>query len=202
MIHRALAPLAALAATAALGGCITLFPKATPSQLYRFDAAVQPAAPGGPPLAIRASTVDFDPASAGDRILTVDGDQVAYVQDGRWAIPASTMFQEALTHGFHAGGMRLVDIGESSQAKFRLRLQVTHFETRYLSGPKAPPTVVVTVRATLDRQDGGALVADQPFEASVAAGDERLGAIVQAYNQAVSKVVGDLVAWVGQNGPA
>ena len=49
MIHRAIARVAALAAVAALGACISLFPKATPSQLYRFDAATQsmPAAGGG-----------------------------------------------------------------------------------------------------------------------------------------------------------
>lgn len=198
MIHRALAPLAAVAA---LGGCITVFPKEAPSQLYRFDAAAQSMPASGPPIAIRAAMIEFDPAAGGDRILTVDGDQVAYVQDGRWAIPASQMFQEAVTHGFHASGMRLVDIGESGQAKLRLRLQVTHFEARYLAGPKAAPTVVVTMHATLDRADGG-LLAEQPFEASVPAGDNRLGAIVQAYGQAVSKVVGELVAWVGQNGAA
>ncbi len=79
---------------------------------------------------------------------------------------------------------------------------MTHFEARYLSGPKAAPTVVVRVRATLDRREGGGLIAEQPFEASVPAGDNRIGAIVQAYDQAVSKVVGDLVAWVGQNGAA
>jgi len=201
MIHRALARVAALAAVAALGACVTLFPKTAPSQLYRFDASVQPAAASGPPVAVRASMIEFDPAAAGDRILTVDGDQVAYVQDGRWAIPANQMFEEAVTHGFQAAGMRLVDIGEAGQAKVRLRLQVTHFETRYLSGPKAAPTVVVSVHATLDRANG-VLIAQQPFEASVPAGDNRLGAIVQAYGQAVSKAVGDLVAWVGQNATA
>ena len=206
MIHRAIARQiiarwAALAAVAALGACISLLPKATPTQLYRFDAATQsmPAASGGPPIAVRAAMIEFDPAAAGDRILTVDGDQVAYVQDGRWALPASQLFQQALTHGFHASGLRLVDVGEASQAKLRLRLQVTHFETRYLSGPKAAPTVVVTVRATLDGANG-ALIAEQPFEASVPAGDNRLGAIVEAYDQAVSKVIGALVAWVGQSG--
>jgi cholesterol transport system auxiliary component len=204
MIHRALARLAALTAVAALGACITLFPKTAPSQLYRFDASIQPPAASGPPIAIREGAIDFDPAAAGDQILTVSGDQVAYVQDARWAVPASQLFQAAVEHGFNASGgpARLVDITETPQAKFRLRLQVTHFETRYLAGPKAPPTVVVRLRATLDRQDGGALVAELPFEASVPASDNDVGAIVQAYDQAVSKVVGDLVAWVGQNGAA
>jgi cholesterol transport system auxiliary component len=204
---RALAPViarvAAFAAAAALGACITLFPKAAPSQLYRFDAQVQPPAASGPPVPVRVGVLDFDPASAGDAILTVTGDQVAYVQDGRWAIPASQLFEEAVEHGFSTPGgpARLVSISEASRAKLRLRLEVTHFETRYLNGPKAAPTVVVTLRATLNRQDGS-LVGEQPFDASMPAGDDTVGAIVQAYDAAVSKVVGDLVAWVGQNGAA
>lgn len=202
---RALTPviarLAALAAVAALGACITLFPKTAPSQLYRFDAQVQSPAASGPQVAVRAVALDFDPASAGDAILTVTGDEVAYVQDGRWAIPASELFQEAVEHGFNGGPVRLVSISEASRAKLRLRLQVTHFETRYLGGPKTAPTVVVTMRATLNRQDGS-LVGEVPFDASVLAGDDSIGAIVQAYDAAVSKVVGDLVAWVGQNSAA
>ena len=204
---RALTPviarLAALAAVAALGACITLFPKTAPSQLYRFDAQVQAPAASGPQVAVRVVALDFDPASAGDAILTVTGDELAYVQDGRWAIPASELFQEAVEHGFNAAGgqIRLVGISEASRAKLRLRLQVTHFETRYLNGPKAAPTVVVTMRATLNRQDGS-LIGEQPFDASVAAGDDTIGAIVQAYDAAVSKVVGDVVTWVDQNSAA
>ena len=198
MIHRAIARLAALAAVAALGACITLFPKEAPAQLYRFDATVQPPAASGPPVAIRATAVEFDPAAASDKILTVTGDQVAYVQDGRWAAPASQLFQQALEHGFAGGQTRLVDITAAGQAKYRLQLQVTHFEARYLAGPKAAPTIVVSLRATLDRK-AGPMVASQPFEASIPAGGPGLGEMVEAYNAAVSKVVGDLVAWVGQN---
>lgn len=204
MIHRALARLAALAAVSALGACITLFPKEPPAQLYRFDAAIQ-APPAGPPVAVRAGMLEFDPASAGDAILTVTGDQLAYVQDGRWAVPASQLFQEAVEHGFHATGgqARLVDITDASTARFRLQLKVTHFEARYLSGPKSPPTIVVSVRATLDRnKTGGPLVAETPFEASVPATDVTLGAIVQAYDQAVSQVVSGIVGWVAQNAGA
>lgn len=195
-----IARLAALAAMAALAGCISLFPKTAPSQLYRFDANIGAPTASGPPVAIRQGATDFDPASGGDRILTVTGDQVAYIQDARWAIPASELFQQALERGLNAPGgpTRLVDIGESGQAKYRLRLQVTHFETRYLAGAAAAPTVFVSGRATLDRQDNGALVAEHPFEASVAASDNRVGPIVEAYDAAVSKVVGDLAAWVAQ----
>src|SRR6185437_5776461 len=130
-----------------------------------------------------------DPASAGDRLLTVTGNEVAYIDGSRWAIPASQLFQQAVDRALSAPGgpTRLVGIGESSQAKLRLRLQVTHFEARYLAGAKAAPTVFVSVVATLDRQDG-ALVGEHPFEATVAAGDNRVGSIVQAYDQAAAKV--------------
>lgn len=210
MIHRAIARLAvvrlavvrlaALTAAAALAGCITLFPKTAPSQLYRFDANIQaPAAPASA-IALREGMLEFDPASAGDRILTVTGDQVAYVRDARWAVPATQLFDEALAHGFAASGVRLVGIGESGQARYRLRVQVVHFETRYLGGAGAAPTVYVAVRATLDRQEDGALAGERAFEASVPASDNHVGDIVQAYDAATSKVVGDLVAWVGQGG--
>jgi cholesterol transport system auxiliary component len=203
MMHRALARpliarLAALAALAALGACVTLFPKTAPAQLYRFEANVQPPASAPPSTAIREGMLEFDPASAGDRILTVTGDQVGYMDIARWAVPASQLFEAAVARGFDAYGTRLVGIGEASQAKYRLRLQVTHFEARYLNGAAAAPTVFVTMRATVDRQSDGTLVAERPFEASVEASDNRVGAIVQAYDAATSKVVGDLVAWVGQ----
>jgi cholesterol transport system auxiliary component len=191
-----------LALSVSLAGCVTLFPKAVPVQLYRFDAAVQPAPGSGRAFAVRTGMSDFDPASSGDRIMTVDGDQIAYVADGRWAVPASQLFDEAVAHGFDAPGdaARLVAPGQASRAEYRLRLQVIHFEARYTSGPTAAPTIVVTVRATLDRQSDLGLVGTQEFEAQVPASENRVSAMVSAYDAATSKVVGDLVAWVDAKG--
>src|ERR1700679_4016550 len=87
---------ALLALSVGLAGCITLFPKAKPEQLYRFDAQIPPPQGGGRPFTVRNGAVEFDPASAGDRIMTIDGDQVAYIADGRWAIPATQLFDEAV----------------------------------------------------------------------------------------------------------
>src|SRR5271156_5705810 len=80
---------ALLALSVGLAGCITLFPKAKPEQLYRFDAQIQPPQSGGRPFTVRNGAAEFDPASAGDRIMTINGDQVAYIADGRWAIRAT-----------------------------------------------------------------------------------------------------------------
>jgi cholesterol transport system auxiliary component len=191
---------AALALAAGLAGCITLFPKEKPVQLYRFDATVQAAQGSGRSMAIRNGPADFDTAAAGDQIMTVDGDQVGYVDAGRWSSPANLMFDEAVAHGFEAAGDGAHLIGPSGKAQYRLHLTVSHFEARYTSGPTAPPTIVVTVRAVLDRQSDLSLVGAQTFEAEVPAGDNRVGPIVTAYDAAVTKVVGDMVAWVDQKG--
>ena len=196
----ALAGAAALAVTA-LGGCITLFPAEKPVQLYRFDAQVQPPATAGRAFAVRTGSSYFDPAAAGDRIMTVDGDQVGYLEPGRWSSPANQLFDEAVAHGFNvASSVRLVSPGQQATAKYRLVIAVTRFEARYVSGPTAAPTVMVTVRATLDRTSDQSQVDSKEFDAEVPAGDNRFGPIVQAYDQATSKVVGDLVAWVSQTG--
>jgi cholesterol transport system auxiliary component len=163
---------------------------------------VQPIQTSGRGFAVRTGSVDFDPASGGDRIMTVNGDQVAYIADGRWAIPASQLFDEAVAHGFNAPGdaARLVAPGQASKADYRLRLQVVRFEVRYTSGPTAPPTIVVVLRATMDRQRDLSLVGAKDFEADVPAADNRVGPIVEAFDAATTKVVGDLVAWVDQSG--
>ena len=77
---------------------------------------------------------------------------------------------------------------------------MTRFETRYTAGLTAPPTVVVVVRSTLERNTDLTLVGTQEFEAQVPASDNRVGPIVQAYDAAVTKVVGDMVAWVDEKG--
>jgi cholesterol transport system auxiliary component len=191
---------AALALSAGLAGCITLFPKETPVQLYRFDAAVQPIQSSARPFAVRTGMADFDPPAAGDRIMTVDGDQVAYVAAGRWSSPASQMFDQAVAHGFAAPGDAARLVGSTGKADYRLRLAVSRFEARYPSGPTSAPTIVVVVRATLDRQSDYTHVGAQEFKAEVPAADNRVGPIVEAFDQATTKVVGDLVAWVDQQG--
>jgi len=191
---------AALTLAAGLAGCITLFPKEKPVQLYRFDAAVQAAQASGRSFSVRTAPADFDTAAAGDQIMTVDGDQVGYVDSGRWSSPANQMFDEAVAHGFDVAGDGAHLVGPSGKAQYRLHLAVGHFEARYTAGPTAPPTVVVIVRAVLERQSDLSLVGAQTFEADIPASDNRVGAIVTAYDAATTKVIGDLVAWVDEKG--
>lgn len=185
----------------AVSGCVSLLPKSKPAQLYRFGVA--PAAASGAPLqrsvgVFRANT-RFSEEAADDRILTVTGGRAAYIADSRWVAPASILFDEAVSNAFDAdkGPVRLLTRGQQGKADYALRLEVRRFEARYAS-PDAAPTVSVRVYAALNRSDQ-ATVAEQIFDAETPASDNRVGAIVEAYDKAVGDVAGKLVAWTNAN---
>jgi cholesterol transport system auxiliary component len=198
MIRRPL--LLALAASAvALSGCISLLPKSKPAQLYSFvpPPAAAPAAASAPSAkaaAVFRTNGSFQQESADDRLLTVTGGHAAYVADSRWVAPASVLFDQAVSQAFDASPVRLIARGQQGKAAYALRLDVRNFEAHYDNGDKAAPTVVVRLHAALNKADQ-TLVGEQMFEAKVTAGDNRVGAIVSAYDKALGEVIGKLVAW-------
>ena len=198
----------ALALTAlaclALGGCISVFPKAKPAQLYRFDNEPLPAQAAGPIAGGRVvarGNMRFETAASADRILTMTGSDAAYVAGARWVSSAPVLFEQALVRAFEVGGgPRLAEGGSGIHATEVLNLDVQSFETRYDGGPKAAPEVVVQVHAELMRADDRSIVADQMFTSVQRADDNRVGPIVQAYDAAVHEVLAKLVTWTAQQG--
>ncbi len=200
--------LSAVAFTAvALTGCISLFPKTKPVNLYQFDyimpadeAAATPA-PGGL-FGVQKLASGFTKAAGGDRIMTVTGaSDVAYIADARWATPASVLFDEAVNKAFDQDGApaRLINRGEIGQSDYALKLNVRDFQVSY-AAPKGRPSVVVTVQAILTKSGDRSLVAERSFSRTVAADSDRQAAIVRAFNVAVSGVLKDLVEWTSALG--
>ncbi len=205
-LPRFLRALAVTAVAASLSACISLFPKDDPSQLYRFDgapAAQQTPAPAGEPFGVLRLGGGFAQAAAGDRLLTIDSGRVAYIANTRWVSPAVVLFGEALHRAFDAntGPARLISRGETAKADYTLRVDVTRFETVYDEGQKEAPKIVVALRVSLvgaERTVAGSKL----IEAQVRAGDNRVSAIVEAYDQAVGQVLGELVQWTNNKGAA
>ena len=197
--------LAVTALAVSLSGCISVFPKTKPSSLYRFGET-EVSVPKGPPGAmfgVLKTPSAFTRAAASDRILTSTNGEVAYIAGARWISPAFVLFEEATARAFEndPGRARLIGRGEVAKADMMLRLEVRTFEADYVNGPKAAPEIVVRVRAVLNRSQDRALVGDQVFEAKVQAADNRVSAIVPAFDQAVAKVLGEIVAWTNAAGP-
>jgi cholesterol transport system auxiliary component len=192
-------------ATSLLTGCISLFPKADPAQLYRFGTAapqVQATPSQEPGFGVLLSDTGFDRAAASDRILTVTGTQAAYIKGARWVTSAVDLFDSALQHAFDAdqGPARLVARGDIAKPDYVLKLDVRTFEARYENSQSSAPTVVVVVHATLNGTSGQTIVGERNFNASVVASDNRVGAIVQTFDQAIAQILDSLVVWVDAQG--
>jgi cholesterol transport system auxiliary component len=187
-----------------LAGCVSVLPKAKPAQLYRFGApeAVTPAAVPAPPsqAVIGEGQISFAAASATDRILTVEGQSAAYIAGARWIAPAPVLFEEALQRAFQAqGAPGLTARGSAGHPPLVLNLDVQAFEARYDQGPDAAPQALIQIRVVLVRADTRAVVADQLISSSARASDNRITAIVAAYDAAARDALGKIVTWAGQN---
>ena len=189
--------LAIAACALMLSGCISLLPKSPPAHLYRFGpnpTAMRAQPTGTKPVAVFRTNCTFQGEAAGDRMLTISDGKAAYIGQSRWVAPADVLFDEAVGAAFDASPIRLLARGQQGRSAYALRLDVRSFETRYTSGSKAAPVVVVRVHAALNRDDQS-IVGEQIFEAEVPAADNRVGPIVSAYNQAVGQVLDKIVAW-------
>ena len=184
----------------ALSGCISLLPKSKPATLYRFGvaeaAAPASASPGS--VAVLRTNSKFQEEASDDRILTVSGGKAAYIAQSRWVAPAEVLFDQAVAQAFDASPIRLIGRGQQGRFTYALRLDVRNFETDYDAGPDNAPTVVVRIRAALakaDRTNTGQVILESRVEAT----DNRVTAIVAAYDKALGEVLGKLVAWTNAN---
>lgn len=194
---------AVLTASTTLGGCITLLPNVDPVQLYRFgfnadllkngnDIAAEPVT--GDELAeVYISGISLPKAAAGDGILTTENSLVSYIEGARWASPADTLFESAVSEGFDrvANSVRLSDRGRGA-AKYRLDIQVRRFETAYT---KRQPTVVIALDVTMVRLSNRTAVAHKYLSREIKASSNRVTEIVPAYEEAVTLMIADIVAF-------
>lgn len=203
-VARPLLLVGAAALSMTLSGCISLFPKSNPSGLYRFghDTAAASMTPTEKSFGVFKTPTVFTRAAMSDRLLSVTNGEAAYIADARWVSPAIVLFDEATARAFEADDSkaRLVTRGETIKAVMALRLEVRSFEVDYVDGPKAPPEVVVEVRAVMTRSNDRALLGDKIFVARVKASENRLSAIVPAYDKANSQVLSEIVTWVSDTG--
>ncbi len=200
---RTAAPIALAALT--LTGCISLFPKTKPAVLYRFGGAAPasgPATPAAGGFAVRLAPIGFPVAAAADRLLTVNGERVAYVAGGRWVTAAASLFEAAVVQTFdtRGGPARLLARGELVPATLVLKLDVRRFEARYDQGAASAPTVLVEVYAALDNPTDAKQHRQAIFVERVPASDNRMEPIVAAYDGAVGKACADVVDWVNRRG--
>jgi cholesterol transport system auxiliary component len=204
---------AGLAAVAALGGC-SLLSTPDPVQNYRFGLPLAaPSAVGASPapLTVSIRRIEFPEAAGDDRILGVTGLETAYIGGARWVSPASTLFDDSLKAAFanRADRIRVLGRREPGTPPLVLQVTVTTFEARY-AAPGAAPDVVVTARAQLrstpERRTDGAAIrpeegrsVERVFTVTQPAGENRVSAIVAAFDAATRDINTQIADWTIQS---
>lgn len=215
MILRPVLRLAASAAVlTALSGC-ALLSSPDPVQNYRFGLPMAaPSAVGDTPapLTVSIRRIEFPQATGDDKILGVTGLETAYIGGARWVSPASTLFDDSLKAAFanRADRIRVLGRREPGTPPLILQVTVTTFEARY-AAPGAVPDVVVTARAQLrstpERRAGGGTIrpeegrsVERVFTVTQPAGDNRVSAIVAAFDTATRDINTQIADWTIASG--
>ena len=188
----------ALAAVAALSlsGC-ALLATPDPVQLYRFGETAEEVGPAASaPIQVKLRGLEMPQAAQGDRLLGVTGSEAAYIAGARWVTPALMLYSDALEASFaaHSHGVRLIGRRELTPTTRILDVDIRTFETRY-DYAGAVPSVVITARARLLRFPERTVVTEQTFTVSHPAGENRISAIVQAYDAATRDLNTQIVSW-------
>jgi ABC-type uncharacterized transport system auxiliary subunit len=113
----------------------------------------------------------------------------------RWAAPAPDLVEIAIIEALRAGGgfTSVLDDSSPFAPRYNLRCGLRRFEADYTgnSGSRAP-TVFVTLDCTVGRHRDRELLGSFVAEGSAAAAEDRLNAVVAAFEAAAAKAVAEL----------
>lgn len=188
--------LALLAATAMLGGCISLTPEA-PEQLLTLTssarAPVGSAAEGDPAAALAVRTPSVTQRLNVTRIPVITSDSsLAYLVDAYWVEKPAQLFQTVLAETIRAKGNRLVvtEGGMEYTAATQLSGRLTAMDYDAVTG-----SVVVRFDAMLQLPEGRVLT--RRFEERIDGVAPEATAVGAALNEAANTVADQVAEWVG-----
>lgn len=179
------------------GGCGALFHTDTPAdQTYILRAAASPqeavaSRKNGPSLRIGRTL--SAPGLDADRILLVREDhRMDYFSASRWVAPIPQMLEDLAAQTLRSSGVwsSVHDSQGAFPTDYFLQLDIRRFEADYTEG--AEPKVHVVVNCTLGRRTDRELLSSFVAEGSAAAGANRLGAVVAAFESATQSALGTI----------
>ncbi len=202
--RRRLLRLATLAAPVLLGACATLPRPGPPPRVFRLTpkttfpeglAAVEWSLAVSEPLAERALDTD--------RIALVrDGTEIAYFANAVWSDRVPSLIQILLVQSFLASGA-IAAVGtdrDPLRPDYLLRSVLTAFQVRETVDGRRMVTVSLT--ATLLRMPRRRVVAVERFAAEYDIAARRMEAVVDAFDEALGKVLKRVVLWTLHVGEA
>ncbi len=189
--------LAVLATT----GCGSFFESSIPSPQAYVLRLPPPAtrAAGASAGSVRVQRPEAGPGLDSDRIVLLRSDRrFDFYAASRWAASAPDVMESVLVDQLRAGGRfeAVFDDSTPYAPRYNLRCTLARFEADYSSNGGGPashaPTVQVALDCTFGRHRDRALLGNFTARGSAPASDDRLGAVVAAFEAATAQAVGDL----------
>ncbi len=121
--------------------------------------------------------------------------RVEYYARSSWTDRAPLMVQTLMIESFENSD-RIVSVGRESvglRADFVLRSELREFQAEYFNGPT--PTAHVAITAKLVSMPTRNIIASEEFDVRIPADADRLTAVIDAFDEAMGKVLKRLVEW-------
>jgi cholesterol transport system auxiliary component len=134
------------------------------------------------------------PGLASERIaLLRSGQRFDFYAASRWAAPAPDVVESVLVDTLRATGLFSAVFDDSAPfpPRYNLRCNLRRFEADYTKGGSAP-TVFVTLDCTVGRHRDRALLSSFTASGSAAASEDRLNAVVAAFESATAMAMSDI----------
>lgn len=186
------------AAALPLSACGGLIPQAPPSNIYNLSPKTT--FPDSLPRVDWQLVVE-EPYAAGGLdshkiAIYTNPYEVKYYAEARWAERAPRMVQTLLVESFENTG-RIVAVGRQSvglRSDFNLKSDLREFQAVLKEG-QAAPEVIVVLQVKLIAQPRQQIVASATFERRAVAKSAAILNVVEAFDDALGKILRDTVAW-------
>jgi len=189
--------LALLCSASALGGCGGFFESAIPAQqAYVLRLPPRPTQTEATKVAgtLRVQRPVSGPGLDSDRIVLLRSDRRFDVYAAtRWAAPAPDIVASVLVDQLRGASLfsSVLDDTAPYAPRYNLRCGLNRFEADYTGGGHAP-TIEVVLDCTFGRYRDRTLLANFTAHGSAVASDDRIGAVVAAFESATGKALGEL----------
>jgi cholesterol transport system auxiliary component len=196
VIRRKTPPIFALAAAAALSGCIS-FGAEPPESLLSLTPTAAMAPGAGMSGDVANGIAVIEPGASARLDVTrvpvqVDDTNVAYLKDAVWVDKPARLFRNLLAETIRARGNRLVLDGDDPALTPKNQLRGTLREFGYDAR-----TMSVVVRYDAIRDASGQAVMTRRFESIVPGVAAEAGPVGDALNRAANNVAAQVADWVG-----
>lgn len=183
-------------------GCGSLIgPSNPPAQIYRLSPEMT-SQPGAPAVKWQLAVARPDTSQIldSDRIALLRGSVMDYYADAQWNDSVPRLVQSLLVEAFDRSGRVQSATTESNlRADMLLTTELRDFEAQYLAA-NTPPDVVIDIQAKL-LDARGQVIASLDSRQTAHATQDSVAGVVNAFDQAMTAALAQIVGWTLQATP-